>query len=80
MELILYHTSGCHLCELAEGVVAQAKLAGADIQLALVDIAASEDLMNRYGWTIPVLASGSWELSWPFDLAKLQSWLVLLKT
>ena len=75
VELILYHTSGCHLCELAENVVAQASAEGADVQLTLVDIAGSDELMQRYGWTIPVLAKGSSELSWPFDLAKLQAWM-----
>ena len=78
VELILYHTSGCHLCELAEGVVAQAVSAGADIQLTFVDIANSDDLMGRYGWTIPVLAKGASELNWPFDVAKLQAWLANL--
>ena len=75
LELILYHTSGCHLCELAEDVVAQACVAGADIQLTLVDIADSDELMQRYGWTIPVLSRGGSELNWPFDLDKLRAWL-----
>ena len=75
MELILYYTSGCHLCELAEEVLAEACAAGADIQWTLVDIADSNELMSRYGWTIPVLAYAGAELNWPFDLAKLQAWL-----
>ena len=78
MELILYHTSGCHLCELAEEVVAKTVSAGAAIPLTLVDIAISDDLMGRYGWTIPVLAKGASELNWPFDVAKLQAWLANL--
>lgn len=78
VELILYHTSGCHLCELAEGVVAQAVSSGADIQLTFVDIATSDELMGRYGWTIPVLTNGASELNWPFDVAKLQAWLANL--
>lgn len=78
VELILYHTSGCHLCELAEEVVAKTVSAGADIDLILVDIATSDDLMGRYGWTIPVLTNGASELNWPFDVAKLQAWLANL--
>lgn len=75
VDLILYHTSGCHLCELAEEVVAEAREKGMDIQLTLVDIAGSDELMQKYGWTIPVLAQGGSELGWPFDLSKLQAWL-----
>jgi hypothetical protein len=75
VDLILYHTSGCHLCELAEVVIAQAREIRADIRVTHIDIAQSDELMKRYGWTIPVLARGEAELNWPFDLAKLQEWL-----
>ena len=75
VELILYHTSGCHLCELAEALVADALAEGADIQLTRVDIANSQALVDRYGWSIPVLVNDKAELCWPFDLAQLQTWL-----
>lgn len=75
-ELILYSTSACHLCELAEQLLAQSDLAP-NYQLRKVDIAESEELVARYGVRIPVLcrAADGQELGWPFDHQQLACFL-----
>lgn len=64
----LFHTAGCHLCELACELLAP--IASREIwEIELVDIADDDVLLERYGLRIPVLrdlASGA-ELGWPFD-------------
>ena len=68
-ELVLYHTAGCHLCELAEAIALPLAVA-AGVRLRLLDIAASDVLMERYGTRLPVLrnpAALGEEIGWPFD-------------
>lgn len=65
----LYHTTACHLCELAEAVLLPAVEALA-LNIELVDIAEEDDaLIEQYGTRIPVLrhVQSSQELGWPFD-------------
>ncbi len=65
--LVLYATSGCHLCERAESVIREA----VDQTVGSLDIADDEVLLERYGVRIPVLRrldTGE-ELDWPFDAA-----------
>lgn len=66
LELTLYGTSACHLCEDALAIVlplAQDR----GICLKRVDIAGNESLEIRYGLTIPVLSSSTeGDLCWPF--------------
>lgn len=89
--LILYSTTGCHLCELAYDQIIALSLTD---KVQCVDIAFDEVLFSRYGVTIPVLALHSQEtqfnqnnvsnddvnnivseLFWPFNLDELQAWL-----
>lgn len=67
-ELVLYHTLGCHLCELAKEQV-EPLLEYYRLVLKEVDIADDSALLERYGIRIPVirLAGSSCELGWPFD-------------
>lgn len=67
--LRLYGTSACHLCELAEALLAQLLLDKPYWQIELVDIADSDELIARYGERIPVLqhTASAEELGWPFD-------------
>lgn len=73
----LYGTSACHLCEVAEALLAQV-LAGFDEarqpQIELIDIADSDALIARYGTRIPVLhrLGDGVELDWPFDAGQAQ--------
>lgn len=66
---ILYGTLGCHLCELAEAQLsaAMAQLRQA-VDIECIDIADSDELLERYGTRIPVLrrARDQAELDWPF--------------
>jgi hypothetical protein len=73
-QMILYGTSGCHLCEQAEALLLPLLVAGA-AEVELVDIGDDDTLMARFGVKIPVLggtdAGGRWlELQWPFDQAQ----------
>lgn len=67
--LQLLGTSACHLCELAEAVLAKQLAQGHEWEIELIDIADDDRLLDKYGERIPVLcdtASGK-ELNWPFD-------------
>ncbi|HWK54552.1 MAG TPA: glutaredoxin family protein [Hyphomicrobiales bacterium] len=70
----LYGTSACHLCEQAEALFGEV-VPAAVAQLELVDVSATEALMECYGLRIPVLAGSTAnarrELSWPFDAVAL---------
>lgn len=74
--LILYTTAGCHLCEHAKDRLWPA-LSSGDWRLEEVDIADSDELVERYGVRIPVVvrAGVRGELAWPFDEQQLEQWL-----
>lgn len=72
--LILYTTSACHLCELAEELISTT-LDFNTLQVEAVDIAESDALIERYGIRIPVLCDGPRELGWPFDQAQLRAFI-----
>lgn len=62
--LVLYSTSGCHLCEEAQRLV----YTTLGFPVEEVDIADDERLLERYGIRIPVLTrtdTGA-EIGWPF--------------
>lgn len=66
-ECQLFGTLGCHLCEVAEGVLMPFVEHG--LLVELIDIADREDWVDRYGLRIPILRrcdTGA-ELDWPFD-------------
>jgi len=66
--IYLYSTLGCHLCEMARDIVAPL-LSDYSLRLEEIDIAESDELIERYGVRIPVLKSPHHldELGWPFD-------------
>ena len=72
MALTLYQRDDCHLCDQALAVLAQARAPEFDS----VFIDDDEALEARYGARVPVLrdAAGR-ELDWPFDAARLATWL-----
>lgn len=76
MKLILYGTAGCHLCEEAESRL-QAVIGGREIAVAHVDIADDDQLLEQYGWKIPVLAKSGSDavLCWPFDMVAIQAFI-----
>ena len=76
-QFTLYHTSACHLCEIAEQMLeAVAQESGLALALEKVDISDSDPLFERYGMRIPVLRrQDGRELDWPFDPAELPGFL-----
>ena len=76
-ECQLLGTLGCHLCEVAEGVLMP--LVDENCWLVeLVDIASSEETVEAYGLRIPVLRrvdTGA-ELDWPFDIDQVVHFLL----
>ena len=68
----LYGTSACHLCEIAEQMLAAEVSA-----VEQVDISDSEELFKRYGVRIPVLRHPDGrELDWPFKPEELAAFLL----
>ena len=75
--LILYTTSGCHLCEEAEALLVPVlayieKEKGQSIHLRAQEISESEALVDVYGLRIPViqLEGSTQDLGWPFEQAQ----------
>ena len=68
MKIYLYSTLGCHLCEKAKSIL-RPLLSQYQYELVEVDIATSDELIERYGVLIPVLQNtvNAQELNWPFD-------------
>jgi len=64
--LILYSREDCHLCEVAEELLATC---GPEAAYEKVDIETDLNLIRRYGVRIPVLynQSSQTELFWPFE-------------
>ena len=77
IQLQLYSTEGCHLCEVAEQVLSQT-LFPVPVSVEVIDIAESDDMISRYGEKIPVLVCPGIvksELEWPFNSTGLLFWL-----
>ncbi|MFW5443081.1 MAG: glutaredoxin family protein [Methylococcaceae bacterium] len=68
--LILLGTSGCHLCEEAELIMAACE----HINIDFVDIAEQEQWQEKYAIRIPVLfhTETEKELGWPFTITDVQ--------
>lgn len=74
--LIFYTTAGCHLCDVARQVY-QSTLSPDFFRVEEVDIAESDELIDRYGTRIPVMlrVKDNSELNWPFDQQALMEFL-----
>lgn len=74
--IFLYSTPGCHLCEIAWDLLVPL-VSTLPLRLEEVDIAESDDLIDRYGVKIPVLkfADSDEELGWPFDAVQASGFL-----
>jgi hypothetical protein len=74
MRLILFGTSGCHLCEEAEVIVNACVPDGVEH----VDIAEQEQWQEQYAIRIPVLYDPvtKQELGWPFDPREVEEFIV----
>ena len=72
MDIKLYGTSHCHLCDEARTILREG-----GIVADYIDIAEDDGLLERYGMRIPVLRrvdTGA-ELGWPFDAAAISRFL-----
>ena len=75
-ELVLYGTSACHLCEVAQEMLDHYSAHSIQISYTKCDISESDDLFHRYGIRIPVLQRGDGaELDWPFSAQQLALFL-----
>ena len=70
--LILYGTSGCHLCKQDEETLREMKVVA-----ECVDISTDDNLLDNYGTRIPVLSrsDNNTKLDWPFDAEKVTRFL-----
>lgn len=72
-KITLYHTEGCHLCEQALELLNAQLLPQ---QIILRDIVEEPELIEKYQYTIPVVANNNnQELAWPFDEQKLKEFI-----
>jgi hypothetical protein len=73
MRLVLFGTSGCHLCEQAELIVN----ACVPDSVEYVDIAEQAQWQERYVVRIPVLydSESGLELGWPFDQTEVEEFI-----
>ncbi|MDD5412112.1 MAG: glutaredoxin family protein [Methylobacter sp.] len=77
MRLMLFGTSGCHLCEQAEYIINDCLPDGLDLIIEEIDIAEQEQWQDRYAIRIPVLyhPETKQELGWPFDQADVKEFI-----
>lgn len=68
IQLSLYSTSHCHLCEQAEALIKSAA-DDYDIHYAVIEITDFPELLTMYEIKIPVLKrlDNNKEICWPFD-------------
>ncbi len=71
LTVTLYTRPGCHLCEQAKADL-EALQDTLPHRLVEVDIEQDEALLKAYGFEIPVVKAGPFELKAPFDRRKLQ--------
>jgi len=78
MQITLYTTAGCHLCDLADTILL-ALPAHHQVEIIHTEIGDSDELVERYGIRIPVLefSDGS-EIGWPFEQGDIEKKLNLL--
>lgn len=72
----LFSTPGCHLCEMAKEILFPL-LDHYALYLEEIDIAESDELIERYGVRIPVVKfpEHTEDLGWPFDAAQARSFI-----
>ena len=70
--LILYGTTGCHLCHEAQTMLQQMGIRWQDS-----DIIDDDELLLRFGTRIPVLQRQGRELDWPFQPQQITQFLQL---
>lgn len=73
--LTLLGRAGCHLCEDMRAALSN-QTARLGLTIEEVDISGNAELEARYGWEIPVLLAGEYEICRHYlDEAELARWL-----
>ncbi len=74
LQINLYSTSHCHLCEQAEAMLLTLT---EQVEYTYIEISDSLNLIDEYGIKIPVLKrlDSGIELSWPFTLEDIENFL-----
>ena len=82
LNLTLYTTDGCHLCDYAETVLQEVLQAEPELRWSNVDIANQDELIERYGIRIPVirLEGADYDVGWPFSADDVIHYLAQFKT
>ncbi|CAA9892550.1 Glutaredoxin [Candidatus Methylobacter favarea] len=77
MRLVLFGTSGCHLCEQAEQLIHNYLRADFELMIETIDIAEFEQWQEKYAIRIPVLYHPETqnELAWPFDQRNVEEFI-----
>ena len=75
MKATLFTTSGCHLCEIALIELKKLQTIGRIEFIREVEITNSDELMEQYEISIPVVKIFEHELYWPFELSDLEIWI-----
>jgi hypothetical protein len=74
IQITLYTTVGCHLCELAHQQLRQ--LNSDQFTVHTIDIALDDALVKQYGTMIPVIAlPDQTTLAWPFEFHDIEALL-----
>lgn len=73
LQLNLYSTSHCHLCEQAEALLVNLSEIY-DINWQVIEISENNELLENYGQRIPVIKrlNNNIEINWPFTAAEIE--------
>jgi glutaredoxin len=77
-QVLLYSTSGCHLCDEALDVLTPV-CHEFGLEVMQVDICTNEKLEQLYETRIPVISLHQHELDWPFTAAEARNFLLQQK-
>jgi hypothetical protein len=72
LQLNLYSTSHCHLCEQAEALLTNLSEVY-DIHWQVIEISENHELLENYGQRIPVIKrlNNNIEINWPFTATEI---------
>ncbi|MDD5269187.1 MAG: glutaredoxin family protein [Methylococcales bacterium] len=76
IRLLLFGTSGCHLCEQAELII-KSWANNKELTIETIDIAGQEQWQEQYAIRIPVLyhPDTQKDLGWPFNHAQVKEFI-----
>ena len=77
IRLLLFGTSGCHLCEQAELIIKSCLANNKELTIETIDIVEQEQWQEQYAIRIPVLCHPETQkvLGWPFNQAQIKEFI-----